>query len=201
MMPWRSCMHLSFRWRLEIGGRRPATPVALREKTRPPRLAAVERDEHRIVIPTDLMFAAWRQLFPAERMFIFGARQTKRGIRATSLADVTEPRPSVVHVRACPEKMATTLIDLERTGAHFGVWVHSHPGEGSRATFPSVIDLNQEKDLRRHYSDRLIGIIAVRDGWLRVWGEAIKSDRVRVHWSGRGIEAHSGEAHVYRLTV
>jgi proteasome lid subunit RPN8/RPN11 len=190
--------HRSLKWTLKIELRTVA-PGAPREETR--KLPPVEEEDDRIIIPTDLMFAAWRQLFPAERMLVFGARQTKRGVRITSLSDVTEPKPSAVHVRACPERMATSLIDFERTGAHLGVWVHSHPGEGSRATFPSEIDLNQDKDLRQHYSDRLIGIIAVRDGWLRVWGEAIRQGRVRVHWIGRGIEPHPGEAHVYRLTL
>jgi proteasome lid subunit RPN8/RPN11 len=187
---------LEWSFRIEL---RTATPSAPKEETR--RLPEAEKADDRIIIPTDLMFAAWRQLFPAERMLVFGARQTKEGICVTSVSDVTEPRPSVAHVRACPERMATALIDFERTGAHLGVWVHSHPGEGSLATFPSDIDLNQDKDLRRHYSNQLIGIIAVRDGWLRVWGEAVKQARVRVQWSGRGIEPHPGEDHVYRLAL
>jgi proteasome lid subunit RPN8/RPN11 len=184
-------------WTLRIDFR--TTEPASRELSKPPR--DLRPHDQRLTIPTDLMFSAWRQLFPAERMLVFGARPTKYGARITSLSDVTEQRPSAVHVRACPERMATALIDFERTGAHLGIWVHSHPGTGLRATFPSEIDLNQDKDLRQHYSDRLVGIIVVRDGWLRVWGEAITESRVRVRWSGRGIESHPGEAHVYRLTI
>jgi proteasome lid subunit RPN8/RPN11 len=198
-MAWMGRKHRSLEWTLKIEmGSAAGTPAKSQTRALPP---ADEGSDKRIIIPTDLMFAAWRQLFPAERMLVFGARQTKRGVRVTSLSDVTEPHPSVAHVRACPERMATCLVDFERTGAHLGVWVHSHPGEGFRATFPSGIDLNQDKDLRQHYSDRLVGIIAVRDGWLRVWGEAITRQGVRIQWSGRGVERHPGEEHVYRLTV
>src|SRR5688500_9427691 len=75
-------------------------------------------DESSIVIPTDLMFAAWRQLFPAERMVVFGGRKSGSGLTITSVADVTEPHPSVAHVRASPERMTNCLVDFERTGAH-----------------------------------------------------------------------------------
>src|SRR5947208_3594305 len=127
-MAWMGRTHRSREWTLKVELRTtaPTGPTELTRRSRP-----AERDDRPIIIPTDLMFAAWRQLFPAERMIVFGARQSKRGVRVTSLSDVTEPRPSVVHVRACPERMATSLIDFERTGAHLGVWVHSHPGEGS----------------------------------------------------------------------
>src|SRR5882672_3091556 len=90
------------------------TDAELKPTAEPKPLRPTGREAGRIIIPTDLMFAAWRQLFPAERMLVFGARQTKRGIRVTSVSDVTEPRPSAAHVRACPERLATSLIDFER---------------------------------------------------------------------------------------
>lgn len=194
-MAWIERPDGSRAWTLSVQWRMPGPHVQRKEAK--PRTHA--DDSQIITIPTDLMYTAWRQLFPAERMLVLGARRMKRGVRVTSLSDVTEPRPSAIHVRACPERLATTLLDFERTGAHLGVWVHSHPGEGARSTWPSKIDLHQDEDLRRHYSDRLVGIIAVQDGWLRVWGEAVRQGRVRVHWVGRGIESQAGEAHVYRL--
>ncbi|MFA5897627.1 MAG: hypothetical protein WC829_00805 [Hyphomicrobium sp.] len=154
-----------------------------------------------MVIPTDLMFASWRQVFPAERMVVFGGRHTPAGVRVTSVADVTEAKPSAVHVRADSVRMTNSLIDFERTGAHFAVWMHSHPGQGPACTHPSDIDLNQERDLRRHYSDRLVNIIVVRDGYLRVWGQAINEGTVVVRWRGTGIIQHPGEPNVFRLDL
>lgn len=168
-----------------------------------PRLNTTPRssidDYSRIIIPTDLMFSAWRQLFPAERMVVFGGRSTPKGVYITSVSDVTEPRPSVAHVRASTDRIGQSLIDFERTGAHLAVWMHSHPGEGLGATCPSAIDVNQDRELRLNYSSRLIGIIVVRDGWLRLFGEAITRDRIQIRWIGRSIEPVPGERHVHRL--
>ncbi len=163
---------------------------------------ANKSDKCTVLIPTDLMFAAWRQVFPAERMAVLGGRRTARGVRVTSVVDVTEPQPSAAHVRADSRRLSTALVDLDRAGAHLAVWMHSHPGEGARATHPSGIDLTQERDLRRHYSDRLISIIVVRDGSLRVWGHAVEERRVVIRWIGRGINKHpGGEPNVYQITL
>ena len=167
--------------------RRPAVPTEVREHTR-------------IVVPTDMMFAAWRQLFPAERMAVFGGRRTPSGVTVTSVSDVTEAHPSVAHVRACPKRMTSCLMDLERTGAHLAIWMHSHPGEGLWSTCPSSIDRNQDCELRRDYAERLIGIIAVRDGLLRVWGQAVDRQVVSVQWEGEGVQP-TGDPHVFRLQV
>ena len=96
--------------------------------------------------------------------------------------------------------MTNCLIDFERTGAHLAVWAHSHPGEGLWSTHPSEIDRKQDQDLRRHYSERLIGMIVVRDGWLRIWGEALETPGLEVLWNGQGIDA-TGDPHVFRLRL
>ena len=176
-------------------------PPSLGQRDTEPRAARSELLDQAVFIPTDLMVTAWRQLFPAERMIVFGGRTTRRGVRITSASDVTEAKPSAVHVYACPERMTRTLVDFEHTGAHLAIWMHSHPGEGPGSTYPSVTDLNQEKELRRHYSERLVNIIAVRDGWLRLWGPAVENDAVKVQWMGDGIESQPGDVHVYRVTV
>jgi proteasome lid subunit RPN8/RPN11 len=154
-----------------------------------------------LIIPTDLMVTAWRQLFPAERMLVFGGRRPNEGICLTSVVDVTEAKPSLAHVNASAARMTQTLIDLEHTGAHLAVWMHSHPGEGPRSTYPSEIDLNQQRELQQHYSRQLVGIIAVRDGWLRLWGSAIEGGNVRVLWNGSGIEPHREESNVFRVAL
>src|SRR5258708_19517799 len=102
--------HRSLEWTFRVDLR--SEPEASRKSTRPLRVA--ERDSCRIIIPTDLMFAAWRQLFPAERMLAFGARQTNRGIRVTSLSDGTEPRPPFSHFLACPNPTAPTPTTFNR---------------------------------------------------------------------------------------
>lgn len=155
----------------------------------------------RIIIPTDLLMAAWRQLFPAERMVIFGGRADGEDVLVTSYVDVTEPKPSAVHVRACPQRLAQALIDFERTGAHLALWLHSHPGEGPRATYASRIDRDQEESLRHHYSQRLVSLIAVRDGYVRVWGQAPAQGVVAVQFNGTGLETDPEDQNVHRLTL
>ncbi len=161
--------------------------------------AKVERVPFEVVIPTDLLLGGWRQLFPAERMVVFGGQPTSNGIVITSLVDVTEANPTAAHVRAHPDKLAQALLDFERTGAHFAMWLHSHPGEGPRSTQPSHIDIAQEVSLREFYSDRLISLIAVKDGWLRVWGHNALERTCRLRWRGRGLETSREDVNVYRL--
>ena len=134
-------------------------------------------------------------------MLIMGGRTHRQSIKATSIMDVTETRPSISYVRADRARLATALVDLSRSGAHLAIWVHSHPGTGASATFPSAIDLRQEEDLRRHYSNRLVCLIAVRDGFVRVWGRAIDDGSAVVRWQGHGISPQPGEQNVYRLEL
>lgn len=160
-----------------------------------------ETSPPRIIIPTDLLMAAWRQLFPAERMVVFGGRAEGNDVLVTSYVDVTEANPSAVHVNACPKRLAQALIDFERTGAHLSLWMHSHPGEGPQATHPSRIDRDQEESLRHHYSQRLVSLIAVRDGYVRVWGKAPAQGVVAVQFNGAGLQTDPGEQLVYRLAL
>lgn len=172
-------------------------PVAKRSGAR--RVPSDETSSQRIVVPSDLMLVSWRLLFPAERMLVFGGRRTARGVRITSAIDVTGPNPSSVHVRACPQKLSQALIDLDRTGAHLALWLHSHPGEGAQATLPSHVDIQQDQRFREHYSRSLVGIIAVRDGWLRVFGGNVSGD-THAKWIGTGVE-NTGEDNVFRLAI
>lgn len=154
-----------------------------------------------VIIPTDLFLSAWRQLFPAERMLVLGGRRLKRGVRITSATDVTEAKPSRVHVWADPAKLVQSLLDLERSGAHLALWMHSHPGTGPLATHPSQTDLRQEEELRRYYSELLVCVIAVSDGYFRIWGRAVDEGLVQIRFQGAGVHPHSGEQNVYRLQL
>lgn len=154
-----------------------------------------------VVIPTDLVLSAYRQAFPEERMLILGGRRTKHRVRVTSASDVTGPHASRAHVWADPKKLATALIDIQRTGAHFAAWLHSHPGTGPSATHPSQTDLTQEEELLRHYTDNLVCIIVTSDGCLRVWGAAINDGRANVRWQGQGITPYPGESNAYQLQL
>lgn len=173
--------------------------VALNLRLAPSRRSHDRPPAMRVTVPTDLLFAAFRQLFPAERMVVFGGRRTAGGVRVTSFTDVTEARPTPVHVRACPRTLGSALIDLDRTGAHFAVWLHSHPGRGAQATWPSEIDRAQECDLLRHY-DHLVCAIAVADGTIRLWGTAIDTGLVSIRWRGTGVEP-TGAPNVWQLAL
>jgi proteasome lid subunit RPN8/RPN11 len=155
----------------------------------------------RVIIPADLMLGAWRQLFPAERMMVFGGRKIRTGAHVTSASDVTRIPESPVHVHACPEKLTRCLVDLERTGAQLAAWVHSHPGRGIKATFPSDIDRQEHEKLRRDFGDDVVGIIAVEDGWLRAFSLPVQGSQLEVTWLGSGIESAPGEPHVFRIRV
>src|SRR5688500_8892867 len=91
-------------------------------ETRRKRAPRIQEMKSEIVVPTDLLLIAWRQLFPAERMVVFGGRVVDAGVAITSHVDVTEPNPSSVHVKACPQRLAQALIDFERTGVHLAMW-------------------------------------------------------------------------------
>lgn len=153
-----------------------------------------------VVIPTDLMLAAFRHLFPAERMVMLAGRRLGNRVTLTSFADVTERTPSAVHVRACPQKLAQALLDFERCGAHLALWLHSHPGTGALATHPSDIDRSQERLLRDHYSNQLLSAIAVADGHLRFWG-GTPADRASLIWEGTGVYSCPHNHDVYKLAA
>lgn len=152
----------------------------------------------RLVITTDLLIAAWRQLFPAERMLFVAGRREGDGIRATSIRDVTGDSRSRAHVKASPAALCEALLDWQASGAHVVAWIHSHPGLGALASHPSAIDERQDRDLRGAYGG-VVGMIVTQDGWLRVWGSAV-ADGVRVEFWGSGV-VRTELPHVYRLAV
>lgn len=153
-----------------------------------------------LVLPTDLLATAWRQLFPAERMMFVGGHRDGFATDATSLRDVTSDRRSLAYVKASPTLLHEALLDWEATGACVVGWIHSHPGTGLGASNPSDIDHRQDMDLRATYGPQVVGIIVTQDGWLRLWGQAITRADVTVDLLGRGV-VPSEVRHVYRVAV
>lgn len=151
-------------------------------------------------IHTDLIIAAWRQLFPAERMLLLGGRRQGDASQATSFRDVTGEKRSRAYVKASASLMHEALMDWEAAGAHVVAWIHSHPGSGPQATHPSEIDRHQDRDLSEAYGTRVLGVICTHDGWLRLWGDAIDRGRVHIQLVGRGL-LRTEQHNVYRLAI
>lgn len=151
-----------------------------------------------VILPSEVLFQAVHDLFPAERMGVMPVRRLLGCSVVGGLCDITGVGQRV-HVRADPSRLAAALIAFERSGAGLGVWIHSHPGLGPGATTPSGIDRSQYADWVRDYDSRLIGIIVVEDGFIRLWGKAVESGQVRVEVLGDGIKRVKGYEHVYKL--
>lgn len=151
-----------------------------------------------IYIPSELLLQAGELLMPPERMGILGGRMIGDRFVLCTLHDVTGLGHHA-HVTADSGKLTRALVSFERAGAALAGWVHSHPGTGADATAPSGIDRAQYADWIRDYTDRLVGVIVVRDGFVRLWGEAVESGRVRVQVLGDGVRATAEGRNVLKL--
>ena len=150
-----------------------------------------------ILIHTELLYQGYGMLFPAERMMVAAGRTADETSTLTALFDVTGNAHSA-NVRADADRLARALIAMEATDSFLLGWIHSHPGNGAGATIPSSIDRRQQKDWIRDYSQNLLGIIMVEDGYFRLWGSAVEEGKVQVVLSGGGIQ-ESEEENVWRL--
>ena len=179
-------------------------------------LSTVERDVARVVgdletllrrarettvlIPSDVLFHAAATLMPPERMAVIGGRPLGGTFTLGTTYDVTGAA-NRAHVRADQGKLREALLGYQRADAALAGWAHSHPGCGPEATAPSGIDRDQYRDLARDYGANLVGLIVVRDGFVRLWGDAIESGAVRAEIAGLGVKAVRGHANVYRLAT
>jgi len=154
-----------------------------------------------LLVPTDLLVSAWRDLFPAERMMFLGGSADGSTRRISSVWDVTGSDRSIAHVKASPALLGRALLDCQVAGAHVVGWLHSHPGHGIAATYPSHIDWRQDADLRRDFGSGIVGFIATADGYVRAWGSTIDECLIQVCMLGNGLMPVEGETHVYRLAV
>jgi proteasome lid subunit RPN8/RPN11 len=150
------------------------------------------------IIPSELLFQAVDLLMPAERMAVVAGRRFGGRLVLGTFYDVTGAAHNA-HVRADPRKLGQALIAFERAGVEIAGWIHSHPGGGPLATAPSHIDRAQYSEWVRDFSRKLVGIIVVRDGFVRLWGDAIESGAVRADIPAKGVKTVQGHRHVYRL--
>ena len=165
-----------------------------------PKVSQVQQEvietETTVVVPSDLLWTAHRQLFPAERMMVVAGRREGPRIQLSSIVDVTGQANSG-HVRAEPGKLAETLITMDQTGSYLAGWFHSHPGSGVHGTHPSSTDIRQHQSWIRDYSENLLSAIFVQDGFVRFWGTAIETEAIQIEILGEGTRME--ETHVYRL--
>ncbi|MBI4287613.1 MAG: hypothetical protein HY671_04180 [Chloroflexi bacterium] len=149
---------------------------------------AADSNKDVLSIPTEILAQCHDILFPAEKMaFVAGRRLADGSIQATAVFDVTGDCGSG-HVRGAPPKIHRALIAMEETGSFLAQWVHSHPGAGPGSAHPSPVDHQQHQEWLRTYPKRLVGMIMVRDGYMRFFGDAVEQDLVRVRPEGSAIE-------------
>ena len=153
----------------------------------------------KMVLASAMLFQIKQSLFPPERMIVGATRRTGQDIRVDALFDVTG-EASASGVKADPDRLGQALIAMAESGTYFGLWIHSHPGSGCGATYPSSIDTTQHADWLRDYSPDLVSAIMVSDRYLRFWGDALETGNVEVAINGGGVETVSAEERVYRLS-
>jgi proteasome lid subunit RPN8/RPN11 len=129
-------------------------------------------------------------------MCVAAGRKEAGGVALGAVFDVTG-ESSAGHVRADPSRLGRALIAMEMTGTFLAGWLHSHPGDGLELTLPSTTDLHQYKDWIRDYSPILLSAIFVEGGWIRFWGEALDSGRIRVQMTENGISKEKNHEQVF----
>jgi len=173
--------------------------LAAQEKLLPAlRPTPVAVNKRRVVVPDELMHKSYQSLFPAERMLVVGGQRLSNTTRLTDVFDVTGDQ-SGGHVRADPTLLARALIGMEQSNTFLAGWLHSHPGFGPAATYPSPIDLKQHQDWIQDYSPNLLSMIVVKDRWVRFWGTGLESGQIEVELVGYGLIRESKHGYVYRL--
>jgi len=149
-------------------------------------------------VPTEVLMHAVTRLMPPERMGVLAGRWFGGRFVISTMYDVTGPAHRS-YVRADAGALGEALVAFECAGVELAAWIHSHPGVGPGATVPSAIDRQQYANWCRHYGIHLIGMIVVRDGHIRVWGDAVDAGRAKLAIIGGGVAAVEGISHVYRL--
>lgn len=155
-------------------------------------------DIPRLIISSRIIYQMKHSLFPAEKMLVGAGHRIGQDVVIDAVFDVTG-QASEVGVKADSALLDRALISMSLTESYFALWIHSHPGIGVSATFPSQTDLNQEKDWLRDYSKDLVNAIMVKDGILRFWGKALQNEQIAVSVEGTGLTKISENEHIYKL--
>lgn len=155
-------------------------------------------EKPRMVISSTLLFQLHHSLFPAEKMLVGAGSRNGQTLEIDGVFDVTG-KASSGYVKADADLLGRALIIMSETNKHFALWIHSHPGKGAGATYPSGTDLNQEAEWLKDFSPNLVNVIVVEDRYIRFWGKALKEKRVSVEIEGAGVRRVSNEEEIYQL--
>lgn len=150
-------------------------------------------------VSSEIVYQLYSQLFPEERLYVVaGRRVEERVIRISATFEVTGDG-SAVGVKSDPELLTLALLAMYHTGAFVAWWAHSHPGVGPGATGPSPTDKREHQEWLLSYSRYIVGLIMVKDGYFRLFGDAIDNGGAQIRWEGEGIE--EVEEHVFRIDI
>jgi proteasome lid subunit RPN8/RPN11 len=169
-----------------------------RVQPKPKAQAILSTGKPSLLVPADLLFQIYYSLFPAERMMVISGRRTGDTVVLGAAFDVTGVA-SGGHVSADPALLARALISMDLSDTYLAAWIHSHPGRGIQATFPSKIDLRQHAEWIQNYSSHLLSAIIVQDRYIRFWGTALEAEDLTLSVQLPGLTQEDGNDHVYRL--
>lgn len=74
-------------------------------------------------------------------------------------------RQTPYYIAADNESNIEVLHNLNNSGQRLLAWLHSHPGKGKEATFPSQIDMEHQRDIEAGKYPA-IGLVYSRDGFV-----------------------------------
>ena len=158
-----------------------------------------------VVIPSEVLLRARKDLFPAGRMQLIDGRRSGNTVRVGNPTDVTGDC-SDGHVKPQSRKLDHARFSTQQKGDFLAMALHSHPGEGPSATVASSTDNEQHGYWTSHYWPLFISGIMVKDGFLRLYGDAIKRRMVTMIVEGEGIERvpeaeTDGVGTLYKVTL
>lgn len=151
-----------------------------------------------LIISSALLYQMHHSLFPAEKMLVGAGHRIGNDVVVDAVFEVTG-EASTGHVWADNNRLSRALISMSETDSYLALWIHSHPGGGVSATYPSQTDLEQERDWLRDYSKDLVNAIMVKDKVVRFWGQALKNKQITVAIEGNGVKRVSQTEYIYQL--